>query len=428
MSVTIVDKPRDFSLSRAKLIYSCTSTNTAQANFKFVVTVLRDATQLCKFYIDPNPADSLIFDLSEAIRGELSIDVEDSRGDIVHNMPHNFFEAQTVATNGADVFTVNFAEYYGTTPTEQTTSATHTLQVQNGITKINEGLHVDLFDYGADNITRKAFLTDVERIDGANITLYASDNDYGTLSFVNADSTYLSATQRNIVYGIYDDDGDYSNPLGSATIAINSSNGSEVPTSATGNEKLVHFGAFPANVNNGNHPVLNAKPSQFPNWKYIRYFFTNNSGSRCSAYLIIKRRYDSCKHTPVRLAWENSLGGWDYFTMDGRKKPSVSVERKSYRQSIGNYSAATYSLNTWDRGKTNYHVETSELYEVNSGKINTYDSDLLKNCLTSRTVMAYIESQWLPVTIENNTVRYETEPISKLQEITFNITIAQKPC
>lgn len=423
MSVTIVDKPRDWSFSRHKLVYSCTSDETGQTGFKFVVEVKRNTDSIGKWYVDPNPSGVLIFDIVEAIRGQLYGDVEDKDGNIIHELPHNVFQALTTSTNSTDVFTVEFNEAWGDPLAEQTVSATHTLQIANGESKIREGLHPNLFDYEPTLLSHKVWLTDRPLVN-QTYQMYASDDDYGTLAFWNADGTYLAGAQKKIKYELFNDSGSQ----GSLEFTINSTNGASTPTSATRNEKMVFFGALPANINEAYHNITSPKPMTVPDWTHYTLSLVDNSSNRMSLFFYVYRDFRPCKHEPVQIAWVNSVGGWDYFRMDARRQTSINVERKSYRKSIGDYSGSTYTMNTWDRGKTNYHNDTTELIRLDSGAVEYWETGLLKNVLKSDNVMIRLDGQWIPVVVQTNSVNYTDEPISQRQSIQFTVEIAQKPC
>ena len=51
-------------LSRAKLVSTFSSTSTAQTNFKYLVQVEEDGTEIFKSYVTPNPVGRCMFDLS----------------------------------------------------------------------------------------------------------------------------------------------------------------------------------------------------------------------------------------------------------------------------------------------------------------------------------------------------------------------------
>ena len=325
--------------------------------FRFVITVYEGTitgTLLGKFYLTPNPSNVGMFNLAEAVRGLCQVDDRTYGGTtVVHSLLANYF---TRSNGNIKHFTVGVGEWNGST--EAINQDTSALFLVDGHFQISDGFNASFADYYGTASTKKYWLTD--RTPASNIiTINAAEDDEGVVAFLNRDA--MSDVEQFTIL-LYDEAGVFITGT-NTTIVINATNGAQSPgaTSQYYYGYLCYFGVYPANID-----AMTSLLTNNPTWGYYTITpqitaFAIQRGNR----LRINKNCRPLKHQAVQLAWANSVGSWDYLRFDGRKLKTVTREEKTYRKQIGNYNAASFSFNTFDREITPYQVEAKETYQLN---------------------------------------------------------------
>ena len=94
----------------------------------------------------------------------------------------------------------------------------------------------------------------------------------------------------------------------------------------TADEPLAHMALYPG-------CVANIMPA---NTAYYYIIGRDSADNRVSAiYLFVNEEEQgnwnqNCNFTPVRLAWVNSRGGWDYWNFQLKSERTTQIERKQY--------------------------------------------------------------------------------------------------
>tara|TARA_R110000751_G_scaffold109566_1_gene206807 strand:- start:3802 stop:5109 length:1308 start_codon:yes stop_codon:yes gene_type:complete len=432
MSVTIADSPNSLTVKGQQLVYVCSSTNSAQTNFKYIVVVKNEGgTQIAKFYMPKNADSKLIFNLRDVVREEIAADIVDSQeGDkIIHEMPYSPSKFMTVADKGCKKYTVEFGEVYGDPLAEQAATATDTIYLFDGWLQIRDGYQNVLSQYMPTVSSVRGFLTDrpnsysyVAATTGVVIKASESDSG-GTLAFLNDDTGLIASLATQLEYSIYNASG----LIVTEAITYSSTYGGELGSSTTAEDKLLYFAAYPSNVNNVNHGIsAGNRPVANTDWTYYTWRL-KGGGSFRSLPFIFENSAAPCKHKATTIAWVNSLGAWDYMRFDGRTANRISARSKDYMQSIGSYGGSTYSYDSFDRQQTPYHVEAKQMYTLKSTPLTVSESELLRSLLKSKNAMlSFNDSKWLPVVIKTGSLQYETETISKALVASINVEIAQR--
>ena len=431
MSVAITDSPNSLTVKGQPLVWVCTSTNQAQTGFKFIVVVKNEAgTQIAKYYIPKNPADVLIFDLQDVVREGVKTDTVDSQqaDAIIHTMPHATDKFMTVGNTGCKLYEVEFGEVYGDPLTEYTNLNSDTVYLIDGYLQVKDGYQNTLSDYQPNGAAVKGFLTNrvssyISVAGASRPHIRASESDYGTLAFLNDDGTVISSGATKLQYQIYDSAG----LQGTDTFTIGSAYGGESPSSTVAEDKLLYFGALPGNVNDADHPVnVLYKPSAITDWAYYTWRLYDTAGTTPQSlpFLVVNTPFP-CKHTPVMVAWTNPLGAWEYLRFDARPAKTLQATSKNYQQTVGTYEGTTFGYDTFSRQTTPYHVESTKNYTLKSDFLTFEETELCTYLLKSKNVMMYM-GEWLPIVVSTNSVKYETEQISKRLTVELNVELAQR--
>jgi len=402
--ITIIDSPATTGVPTYKepnLIYVFSSTETAEDNFKYVVTVnVVGGSEIYKGYFDPNPASRLVFNLSPIVRELLKIDVKEYLSEnTVFTLPNTTDTHCSVSTMGSLAIQVEVDEYYGDPPEIVVSGVSVTNIIVDGKFYIKDGYKPSLADYIESFLpnTTKAWWTQRNAVNG-EIVIKASDTDYGVVC-------YSQSNTISFTYKIYN---------GTTLLATETITADGSAVGDTQNRYMTHFGCYPANLNKAESQVT-TKPSTVT---WTHYTITRAVGGLFQVASTIKvvNTPHPCKHEPVMVAFHNKrYAGWEFIRFDGRKTNEVTTDSKYYQKSVGTYSASTFSFNSFDRSVQAYHSEESFEYTLKSEALTTEETQLMAGLVASDNVYAYIGGQWLPVEVSTGGITYQTDPISKLQ-------------
>ena len=236
------------------------------------------------------------------------------------------------------------------------------------------------------------FLSDVETSTGdynlSGYLNYIQDTDYHTVAFLNDNSNFDSDIDF-IEVAYYDSTGSLINSK--QYIANISANGGEAPTdgSLTDAERLLYFGCGAGNLE-AQSDTTAARPSNNSGWVYYTIRGTgNNSGTiayKTATYYFIKQD-GSCKGFKVRrLAWRNSVGGYDYFNFKKKSTQTINVERNNYSSMLGTFNKSKWRYNNTQRGKTTRQTTATLRETLNTDWITEQDASLLEKLIMSTDV------------------------------------------
>jgi len=413
MAVSFASTPTDaITVAGQHLIYQVSESTTPLSDeFRFVITVYdgttTGATLLNKLYLSPNTNEDAFFNLGEVVRGLCQVDDRIYQGStVLHSYTANYF---TRSNGNIRAFTVGVGSWDGTT--ETLNGVTSTIYLVDGHFQISQGFDPSFTDYYGTASTKKFWLTDRTPVSNV-ITITAAEEDEGVAAFINEDGV---SDATAIWAQAFNEAGTF---LAGTVISINGTNGSQDPTDTTVDGYLTYIGAFPVNIE-----ATTSLLSSNPTWAYYELQPRASVVPKGIKY----RFYKDCrpvKHSPVQLAWANTVGGWDYLRFDGKKQKTVTREEKSYRKVVGDYDASSFSFTSFDRETQPYHVEAKEQYVLN-GILTIEELTLFQYCMRSKNVMARIDGSWVPVIVQTNSMKIEEETTSKIFLTTFNVELAQ---
>jgi hypothetical protein len=147
-----------------------------------------------------------------------------------------------------------------------------------------------------------------------------------------------------------------------------------LPTGGSVATKISFLPIYPKSLSNWVFGMTIDTPDSSTDWAYYTCEFLLSNASVSKKYVFYK--VEECRYDNTRIAFENGMGGWDYFDFDKKRTPSIQVERKRYKKVLGNFSS-TYDHDSWDRGMTDFGVNTERYIEVSKGNLTTADYELL---------------------------------------------------
>jgi hypothetical protein len=299
------------------------------------------------------------------------------------------------------------------------------------------------YDYGTNNYVANSssgkFLSDMPSV------LYARINDYGTASFfnglnVNHDSfdSFVSTldsfnTLNALVFKLYTSAGAQ---IGSDITLYNrqgsggwNGNGGDWTQVDTNNVRLLYAGIYPANLRGWSTAFQTAVTGG--TLAYYTVHGTNNSATiNTQTYRI--NIISDCQYEPIRLAWLNKYGVWDYYTFMKKSVRTLNTTRTNYQKLRGTWNTKNFNVNRATGGMRNYQVKSIEKIRINTDYILETEAVWLEQLMTSSNVFivkdyflstgvnivnAFVE----PVHVTDSSFIKKTVANDKLIQYTFNI-------
>ena len=397
-----------------KLIFTLAPEETVDENYRYIVQVQENGTEISKIYITPIPTEAAFFDLSEVIAGRLEVDsLKYNTTSTIHSFHNKMF---TRSNDNLKRYQV-FCGHFDGSSEELAEDSSSFYYLFDGYEQLSQGLFPSFADYYGTASTKKVWLTDREPVNNV-IEVSAGIEDNGVAAFINSDDTGSLITR--FLINTYDTAGSLDDTL---TYIVNSTNGGLVPTTNWTNDNndgsLLYAYVYPASLS-AITTALNAVTGGWGHYDIIPSTDSVQTGN----ILRIRNNCRNTKNEPVQLGWANTRGGWDYIRFDGKKQKTVTREEKTYRKIVGDYSAAQFELAPSAREIKPYQLEAKETYQLNS-VLTIEEVTLLQYCMRSKNVMARIDGTWVPVTIQTNSMQIEEETVSKVFITSFNVELAQ---
>ena len=407
MAITIDDQPYEYTPVGQRLMLVASSDNVAEVGFRFVFDF--GAFQV---NVQPNASNKGILDLAPIFREQLQHEA---------------------------------AQHFQTTDTENTSVAFISCTIKEGW--LIDGVFTVSGAGMADIDDVYAFLAEYQVSDGYKpnpntryaldgITKYAmSERTIDTHKWIEANARglsdqYVYIPTRLADYGVLyapsytalliDNDFDV------AVISTYDDNDALIETQFFAmaiNDSVVNvIAAFYANVADTGIDLTGAKYYTIQFGKETA-FPVYTPASRVYCFYIIP---DDCRFDNVRLGWTNTCGGVDYFNFTKKSELSYNYDRKQYQKVVGQYNAATFSFNTYDRGTTDRYVNTTKGLQINSDWISVGEFELLQTLCRSNDVFIINDDATLtPVLVDTQNFVIKDERYSKLYNVTLNLKYSQ---
>ena len=434
-------------LSRAKLVSTFSSTSTAQTNFKYLVQVEEDGTEIFKSYVTANPAGRCMFDLSGIVKDRIERVTKETASGLksIHDGMYSTFPV-TKCDNNQNIYTVKVGEVYEVsgTLTEFPNLQNFDVLIISGVQDYkdftgNGAVQLNLVPYSLDCIApvelQKGFLSGIDSdtytsypktefyrdLAGASIAVPTRETDLGGLSWIH-DSTYIGNDSDSIIYTWYNDAG---TSLGTWTYDVTDpANGGQALGSTDPEGKVLcapfHWGSM---SNNGS--VIGTFTNALA-WTYVTIQLLRSDSSAANFKWCVYKDCDGNKNELYQLAWDNGVGFYDYFSFKPMTEHEESAEKKQYNTNVGSYSATDFTILPFEAGKKNYQVVPKRSWTLTSGKIDENLSQYLKNIIKARKVDLILpDGSVLPVVVDTNSTKFYRDRTNKLYDFQVKVTLAQ---
>jgi hypothetical protein len=364
MAITIEQQPTVGVAAYNPVIFSVSSTNDTETDFKYIADLYVDGTKRHTFKFPKNPTyDFGVVDCSAILQSYMSHDFDTTLADNgIEQDPNSIVE-----------FYVEFGEEYTSGGVVSTTTG---LTTSNTLDGINAGVNFEdwvdftFTDYYNTSVEPTKFLTN--QPDGRTVPadmnhwLYmANDGTNGSIETVRI-KTYDSAGTIN----------------GSFAIANDYDGGADdtedrhlrVPTGINVNN--VSSGSVVAAV--GALPILDTDV-------YSYTVETENSGKTNSSEVFdFTREFNTSCNTDYTLHFLNELGGFDSFMMDKVHTKKWKKEQKTYKAEGGTLASdGSYTHTKHKHQRRAYYTETGQTLTLRSDWITEAESVWLRELFDS---------------------------------------------
>ena len=407
MAITIHDQPYQYTPIGQRLIIVASSTNVANAGFRYVFDF-----GSFQVNVQPNASDRGILDLAPIFRENLQHDAGAFNDGINLEYTSVSFISCTIK-EGWIIDGVFIVSDTGMADIDDVFAFLAEYQV-------SDGYKPDPNDRYALNNTSKYLLsertTDTHKWIEASARGLSNDwvyiptrlADFGQLYSISNNGLLVDNDATDLFVSTYDN----SNTL------IDQVN----YTLFTDDNSVSRLGAYPQN--------LITDGVDFTNVKY----YTIQAGVPIAppVYTPYSRVYcfylvpDDCRFDNVRLGWSNTCGGVDYFNFTKKSELSYNYDRKQYQKVVGTYNASTFGFNTYDRGTTDRYVNTTKGLQINSDWVSVGEFNLLQTLCRSNDVFIINDDATLtPVLVDTQNFVIKDERYSKLCNVTLNLKYSQ---
>lgn len=346
MAIAIVSSPDKFSPTYNPVVFSLTTDNYAQPNFKFVADVYNGSGILMtslKYQAQVVGTDPVIIDISKIL-----FELVDS--DYLYLNTTQSPDIVNTAGAGVASYSVQFGEQYS--------NMVHANLVSYSGYVFNAGLNNLRFPfYASSDYLNKKFLTRFNR-------QTVRKRDSAMISMLQSDSTAITAFTLTIF-----------NMAGTQLYTTDIAN--TFTSLSNTAHRLLH-------LNVGFDYLYGLLSFSSTIYNSAAYYNINTTSGAIFRFDL----YSRCERFPgMRLHFLNELGGWDSFNFMLDNKPKQTTERKSYqRQAINvrtGYDAASKKFEAIVR---NFDTKYSEHITASSDYLYDIESELLADLLSASLV------------------------------------------
>jgi hypothetical protein len=408
MPLQILQKPSDIQPAQSPIIFSVTETSQSiyeQPEFQYVAYLwvwngnLNESGsydyQLRKF---PNQTGSGIFDFNRLINSQLT----DLSADNSSNV--KYYKA---------VFTWQYASGSAYVSSSSELAVTCSVggtpfKAYDGYALFPDQINSSLYDinpcwpFMTDmcTVTQSIMLTDTSLLGNAPAyrgeALWLGENNEGYANKLGVTASYASGNTIR------------------STVDLSAVTGSENTSGSVYNLKAAPGDSWVAlSPTSGSSPLVSYKINAY-------------SGSAITSTL----NYEivgECYYTPIRVAYKNKYGQFDWFNFYKRHNNTFNTEQRLYQPQLGSWSSQTLTYNKFQTRAQRYIVDATEVLEVNTDYIDQGYNDLFKQLLVADEIYWQTSDTGdvRPLTIQTNSLTFKTGVNDKLIQYTLTFDIGQ---
>jgi len=400
MALTIYNTPNAYAPVYNQMIFTLSSSNYAQSNFRYIADVyVNGSSTYTRLEVGKNPTNNYgTFDVAGIIQNFLTRDADDNTttfkqcGNSIAYYEVKFGEqygASSGITNYPNLTTSSGYCFNGVfSPLDFLDFATNTYVLQNSSSQFLTDKPVKFETRSGEKLIL-GFMTDAanEAYNLEIITYYDDGTIFNTVRVTNPYAALSNREDRSINVRV---DYDWLNSLVNADLS---------------------FGTTPIFVTN---------------YEYYEVRIKNNSGTVVSETIRIYPGEDICsKYTPIRFKFMNNYGKYDYYTFTGAMTKNTNIKRNTYKSNPNQWSNTNYNYSTTSRGLSQYETILDDTITINSDWITEAESIWLEQLVTSPDVYIYDGSNLVSVNITDSSYQTKYEASQQLFNLVISFTYSQ---
>jgi hypothetical protein len=426
--------------SNNDVAFTMTSSEFANTGFKYIVNITDNATlEEYKFYIAPNAAGSGVFNCKTIFNQLVPTSLVIPGTDDILIQINAPLLSDEMMVNSFDIDVYEGYDVAGVFTEDISVQINHRLMVVYGKGKSNflvmgsnETLPIALsecFDntigFNAETIasriniplTLQQEVINWQRVSRSNVT-GAQDSAYKILSWIADDYTintnYPYYTIAQFDYVIYDNE---YNVITSFNIPF-----------TLGSYSLYHIPVGLKNLVDGGY-ITQEEADDTSFWTVVGTDGSTEITAKYGFYID-----DDCKHNPVHVYWLNQKGGWDSFSFIKKNERSIEVEKKRYKQYLGDYNGATasspFETKNYSRSLTEREPIVKTFINLTSDWVTESEFKFMKDLFQSKSVWMVDDNvdgyNILPVVVEDNNFLMRRERNSRKYNQQLRLQLANE--
>ena len=290
-------------------------------------------------------------------------------------------------------------------------------KIFNGYLKHTDSLWLYQSEFGYQMIYYLLASSSHRFLTNASDTQYANIEDYGTIAFLNP-----SNVVEYIKLDYLDSSG---SSLGTDDIY------SQVGTTASSyiSYQLMYFGCYPANIR-GWSSSFNTNIANIAS--YTIQAFDDTDAAVSKQYTININCPTLKGYVPIRLAWLNQWGTWDYYTFTQKSVRSLSTKGSTYTQQSGSGNKSFYRPKGYKGGMKSFRVNATEKIKMNTDFVNEAESEWFEELINSPEIyilegfktdfsFPLLNTYVTPVRLLTSSYTRKTIANDKLMQYTFEV-------
>jgi hypothetical protein len=143
---------------------------------------------------------------------------------------------------------------------------------------------------------------------------------------------------------------------------------------------------------------------------------------------------EDCKHNPVHVYWLNQKGGWDSYSFIKKNERSIEVEKKRYKQYLGDYNGASvenpFDTKNYSRSLTEREPIVKTFINLTSDWVTESEFKFMKDLFQSKSVWMVDDNvdgyNILPVVVEDNNFLMRRERNSRKYNQQLRLQLANE--
>lgn len=447
LSAQGADTQKGLCFSNNDVSFTMTSSEFANSGFKYIVRVEDGITgEDYKFYIAPNAVGSGVFN-AKTIFNQLvptSIVIPGSDDILIQISEPLLTSVSSENAMMSNIFTVKLYEGYdvaGVFTEDDSVRVDYDLMCIYGKGKSNflvmgsnETPAIALsecFDntigFNAETVatriniplTLQDEVINWQRISRSNVT-GAKDSAYKILSFIADDGTLLNSayplfSMAYIRYNVYDNE---YNSIDTFDLNFTAEAGG-----------LYHVPVGLKNLVNGGY--ITQEDADITSFWTVEGVTSSGVGVTAKYGFYID---EDCKHNPVHVYWLNQKGGWDSYSFIKKNERSIEVEKKRYKQYLGDYNGATFEnpfdTKNYSRSLTEREPIVKTFINLTSDWVTESEFKFMKDLFQSKSVWMVDDNvdgyNILPVVVEDNNFLMRRERNSRKYNQSLRLQLANE--